>query len=70
MGNDLSNGRRRTAPALLVLIRHAMPIATATRPPSLWPLAPVGRAASTALGGRLPDRVVWLSSTNERRLKR
>jgi broad specificity phosphatase PhoE len=53
---------RETHGMKVILVRHAMPMTSASRPPSMWPLSPVGRAASAALSGRLPDRAVWLSS--------
>lgn len=47
----------------VVLVRHAEPEVVPDVDPRRWRLSEAGRSAARALGARLPDHAVWVSST-------
>jgi broad specificity phosphatase PhoE len=48
---------------MLILVRHAMPDATPTAPPTEWPLSADGLRAAAALRGLLPQDARLVAST-------
>lgn len=53
----------------LILVRHAMPVATPDAPPGSWPLSEEGTAAAGRLVALLPDDAYFVSSTERKAIE-